>query len=181
LKQGVLKCHLYDPDLNPGYAQLANQYATCVVPARPDHPRDKAIVEGLVKILMRYARFRYRRTLSAPPVTHSGGPQLGKSAGPQRGNPALSARSVELQDGSRLHMNAHTALFVAFKQQCLHIDLLQPTVCRDGAFVRTPECNGCVERAIRTFKEQLLWMKRFDTAEGLRVPLLALAELYNEQ
>ena len=23
LKQGVLKCHLYDPDLNPGYAQLA--------------------------------------------------------------------------------------------------------------------------------------------------------------
>jgi hypothetical protein len=62
LKQGVLKCHLYDPDLNPGYAQLASQYATCVVPARPDHPRDKAIVEGLVKILMRYARFRYRRT-----------------------------------------------------------------------------------------------------------------------
>ena len=24
LKQGVLKCHLYDPDLNPGYAQLAH-------------------------------------------------------------------------------------------------------------------------------------------------------------
>jgi transposase len=22
LKQGVLKCHLYDPDLNPGYADL---------------------------------------------------------------------------------------------------------------------------------------------------------------
>jgi len=62
LKQGVLKCHLYDPDLNPGYAQLASQYSTCVVPARADHPRDKAIVEGLVKILMRYARFRYRRT-----------------------------------------------------------------------------------------------------------------------
>ena len=62
LKQGVLKCHLYDPDLNPGYAQLASQYATAVVPARPEHPKDKAIVEGLVKILMRYVRFRYRRT-----------------------------------------------------------------------------------------------------------------------
>jgi len=61
LKQGVLKCHLYDPDLNPGYAQLAVHYATAVVPARPDHPKDKAIVEGLVKILMRYVRFRYRR------------------------------------------------------------------------------------------------------------------------
>jgi hypothetical protein len=61
LKQGVLKCHLYDPDLNPGYAQLATDYATAVVPARADHPKDKAIVEGLVKILMRYVRFRYRR------------------------------------------------------------------------------------------------------------------------
>lgn len=61
LKQGVLKCHLYDPDLNPAYAQLATDYATAVVPARAKKPRDKAIVEGLVKILMRYVRFRYRR------------------------------------------------------------------------------------------------------------------------
>ena len=62
LKQGVLKCHLYDPDLNPGYAQLASQFSTAVVPARPEHPKDKAIVEGLVKILMRYIRFRHRGT-----------------------------------------------------------------------------------------------------------------------
>lgn len=61
LKNGVLKCHLYDPDLNPGYADLAAQFATAVVPARPKKPQDKAIVEGLVKILMRYVRFRYRR------------------------------------------------------------------------------------------------------------------------
>jgi len=61
LKQGVLKCHLYDPDLNPSYAELAAQFATTVVPARAKRPRDKAIVEGLVKILMRYLRFRYRR------------------------------------------------------------------------------------------------------------------------
>ena len=61
LKQGVLKCHLYDPDLNPGYADLAAQFATAVVPARAKRPQDKAIVEGLVKILMRYVRFRYRR------------------------------------------------------------------------------------------------------------------------
>jgi hypothetical protein len=61
LKQGVVKCHLYDPDLNPGYAQLATHYATAVVAARPGHPKDKAIAEGLVKILMRYVRFRYRR------------------------------------------------------------------------------------------------------------------------
>jgi hypothetical protein len=62
LKQGVLKCHLYDPDLNPGYAELAVHYGTAIVPARPNHPKDKAIVEGAVKLLMRYCRFRYRRT-----------------------------------------------------------------------------------------------------------------------
>lgn len=62
LKQGVLKCHLYDPDLNPGYATLAVHYGASVVPARASHPKDKAICEGLVNILMRYLRFRYRRT-----------------------------------------------------------------------------------------------------------------------
>ena len=61
LKQGVLKCHIYDPDLNPSYSELAAHYGTSVVPARPGHPKDKAIVEGLVKILMRFFRFRYRR------------------------------------------------------------------------------------------------------------------------
>jgi uncharacterized protein YodC (DUF2158 family) len=35
LKQGVLKCRWYDPDLNPSYAALAAHYATEVVPARP--------------------------------------------------------------------------------------------------------------------------------------------------
>lgn len=60
LKQGVLKCHLYDPDLNPAYAELAAHYSTSVVPARPGHPKDKAVAEGLVKILMRYVRFRSR-------------------------------------------------------------------------------------------------------------------------
>ena len=61
LKQGVLKCHQYDPDLNPAYAAMAAHYQTAVVPARPGHPKDKAIVEGLVRILMRYVRFRHRR------------------------------------------------------------------------------------------------------------------------
>jgi transposase InsO family protein len=49
------------------------------------------------------------------------------------------------------------------------------------AFVRAPEGNGCVERAIRTLKEQLLWVKTFDTVEELRRALLEWAELYNER
>lgn len=73
LKQGVLKCHLYDPDLNPGYAQLAAHYSTAIVPARAAHPKDKAIVEGLVKILMRYVRFcaRHRRFTSLAQINET--------------------------------------------------------------------------------------------------------------
>jgi transposase len=61
LKTGVLKCHRYDPDLNPDYVELATHYKTAVVPARPRHPKDKALVENAVGILMRYFRFAYRR------------------------------------------------------------------------------------------------------------------------
>jgi transposase InsO family protein len=49
------------------------------------------------------------------------------------------------------------------------------------AFVRAPQGNGCVERAIRTLKEQLLWVRTFDTVEELQRALLDWAELYNER
>lgn len=47
------------------------------------------------------------------------------------------------------------------------------------AFVRAPEGNGCAERFIRTMKEQLLWLKRFDTVEDVRCALLRFKEAYN--
>lgn len=48
------------------------------------------------------------------------------------------------------------------------------------SYVRQPEGNGCSERFIRTLKEQLLWIKRFDTVEELRLALVAWAKQYNE-
>ena len=47
------------------------------------------------------------------------------------------------------------------------------------AFVRAPEGNGCAERFIRTLKENLLWVRPFDTVEELRQALLAFRETYN--
>jgi putative transposase len=47
------------------------------------------------------------------------------------------------------------------------------------AFVREPEGNGCVERFIRTLKENLLWVRRFDTIEELRFALHRFKETYN--
>ena len=48
------------------------------------------------------------------------------------------------------------------------------------AFVREPEGNGCVERFIRTLKENLLWVRRFATIEELRLALHAFKDTYNQ-
>jgi putative transposase len=47
------------------------------------------------------------------------------------------------------------------------------------AFVREPEGNGCAERFIRTLKENLLWVRRFETVEELRLALQRFRETYN--
>jgi putative transposase len=48
------------------------------------------------------------------------------------------------------------------------------------AFVREPEGNGCAERFIRVLKENLLWVRHFDTVEELRLALLAFKQTYNQ-
>jgi putative transposase len=46
------------------------------------------------------------------------------------------------------------------------------------AFVRAPEGNGCAERFIRTLKENLLWVRHFETKE-LPQELLVFRETHN--
>ena len=46
--------------------------------------------------------------------------------------------------------------------------------------VREPEGNGVAERFIRTLKENLLWVRSFETIEDLRLALLAFKRTYNE-
>lgn len=49
------------------------------------------------------------------------------------------------------------------------------------SFVREPEGNGCAERFIRTLKEQLLWVRAFDTVEELVAGLREFKKVYNER
>ena len=49
------------------------------------------------------------------------------------------------------------------------------------SFVREPEGNGVAERFIRTLKENLLWVRSFETIEELRLALRAFKRTYNEQ
>src|SRR3989441_288353 len=49
------------------------------------------------------------------------------------------------------------------------------------SFVRQPQCNGCVERFIRTLKEQFLWVRTFQNVEELRHGLAEFRERYNQR
>jgi len=49
------------------------------------------------------------------------------------------------------------------------------------AFVRSPECNGCIERFNRTLKENLLWVREFEDLDDLNQALQDFKERYNSQ
>jgi len=66
LKSGVTNPHLYEPDLNPTYQDMAVHYGVAVVPARVRRPQDKAKVESGVQVAERWilARLRNRTFFS---------------------------------------------------------------------------------------------------------------------
>jgi transposase len=51
LKSAVQTPNFYEPEINPEYADFARHYQTVILPARPNHARDKAMVEGAVRIV----------------------------------------------------------------------------------------------------------------------------------
>jgi hypothetical protein len=53
LKSGVLRAHLYDPDVNPTFVDFANHWGFAVIPARPFHPRDKGKNESAIGVIQR--------------------------------------------------------------------------------------------------------------------------------
>ena len=60
-KTAVIKANKYDPDLNQEYDRFTKHYGVTVAPARVYSPKDKALVEGSVKLVQRYFRWRNRK------------------------------------------------------------------------------------------------------------------------
>ena len=53
LRSAVTKSNRYEPVINETFADFAEHYGTVVLPARAYHPKDKALVEGAVKLIYR--------------------------------------------------------------------------------------------------------------------------------
>ena len=60
LRSGVTTPCRYEPGIQRSYEELAQHYGTVILPARPAHPRDKAKVEGGVRIAQRWILGRIR-------------------------------------------------------------------------------------------------------------------------
>jgi len=51
LRAAVKRAHRYEPLINDSFADFASHYGTVILPTRAYKPRDKALVEGAVKIV----------------------------------------------------------------------------------------------------------------------------------
>jgi transposase len=96
LKAGITSPHLYEPDINPTYMEMARHYGVAVVPARSSRPRDKAKVESHVLVVERQilARLRDRRYLSIQDLNEDIAPLLHK----------LNDNPFQKLDGTRRRM-----------------------------------------------------------------------------
>jgi len=94
LKSGVHKSHLYEPDINPTYQDMATYYGIAIIPARPSAPKDKAKVENGVQQVERQilAKLRHRTFLSLEELNQALRPLLNE----------LNQRSFQKLPGSRL-------------------------------------------------------------------------------
>jgi transposase len=54
LRSGVTKACRYEAEINLSYRDLSEHYGTCIIPARPYKPRDKAKVEAAVLVAQRW-------------------------------------------------------------------------------------------------------------------------------
>ncbi|TVQ76050.1 MAG: IS21 family transposase [Flavobacteriales bacterium] len=63
LKDGVIKAHRYEPDLNPTYQEMAMHYGIAILPARVRRPKDKAKAENAVLQVERWILAKLRNRI----------------------------------------------------------------------------------------------------------------------
>ena len=73
LKSAVIKSNRYEPHLNENFEAFADHYGMTVLPARAYKPKDKALVEGMVKIIYNriYTNLHVQEFTSLPEINEA--------------------------------------------------------------------------------------------------------------
>jgi len=110
-------------------------------------------------------------------VQHLSGPAIVIGGPGSRKTTTLSKRFVIFARGLSLRHD-HGSQYVSdhFQNEIKFLGIAS-----SPAFVREPEGNACAERFIRTLKENLLWVRTFQSVEELRQALLEFKDIYNQQ
>ena len=161
LMQGYHPVGLLEPCQQVAMLVHGTALAGCGVPTAP-HAIFVTVDHGSTKCLGIHAARRATRFEALEPLR-------------QGVRASFGAVAKDVASGLKLRHD-HGSQFVAHDYQR---ELAFLGIESSPAFVREPEGNGCVERFIRTLKENLLWVRRFDTIEDLRQALLAFKETYN--
>lgn len=96
LKSGVTKSCKYEPDINPEYADFAAHYGTVILPARPNKPKDKSLVENAVNLTYQrvYAPLRNCVFYALPELNRAIRDQLEKHNNTPMQRPGVSRRQL---------------------------------------------------------------------------------------
>ena len=126
LKAAVTKACLYEPDLNPTYADMAGHYGCAVVPARPVRPKDKAVVENGVLVSKRWllSVLRHRTFFSVAEINVAIAELLEKlNTRPMRKIKKSRRDLFETLDRPNARpLPEHAYVFAEWKKSRVHID-----------------------------------------------------------
>jgi transposase len=125
LKSGVKHPHLYEPDLNPTYDDMAEHYGVAVMPARVATPRDKAKVEQAVQHVERQilAKLRDRQFFSIYELNQAIKPLLEEiNAKPFQKLPGSRKSRFEIEKESLRPLPSTPYIFAEWKKARLGAD-----------------------------------------------------------
>ena len=95
--------------------------------------------------------------------------------------PGYAARLRSLCKGRRQGPGTAERLGAAVCGRRVSHELAWLGITHTPSFVGEPQCNGGIERFIRTLKEQCLWPHRFETLAEARAIIAAFTRRYNEE
>lgn len=139
LRSGVSKAHLYEPDSNPTYQDMATHYGVAILPTRVRRPKDKAKVEAGVLVVERWilAALRHHQFFSLAELNAAISRLLVKlNARAFRKLPGSRQEHFEQLDRPALQpLPAEPYVYAEWKKARVHIDY---HVALDGHYYSVP-------------------------------------------